>query len=85
MYIKSPGAGVSWTTFVSPFTTYMWLCTIAIIILASFVISVTYYVGRAFDPHDDDDEELHFDFLTVLFISFSAFAQQGKHFNDTHK
>ena len=78
MYIKSPGAGAAWGTFVEPFTSYMWFCTIAMIILGSFVISVTYYVGTKFNG-DDEGEELRFDFGSVLFICFSAFAQQGKY------
>ena len=75
MYIKTTGAEVGWTTFVAPFTMPMWVCTVAIIILGAFVISVTYYVGAKFNKVED----LPFTFGSVLFISFSAFFQQGRY------
>ena len=73
MYIKLPGADVGWSTFVTPFTVPMWVCSIAIIFLGAFVVSVTYYVGKKFN----EVEDLPFTFGSVLFISFSAFFQQG--------
>ena len=73
MYIKSPGAGANWGIFVDPFTSYMWICTVAIIILGAFVVAVTYYVGLKFN----ETEDLPFTFGTVVFISFCAFFQQG--------
>ena len=75
MYIKSPGHGIGWTTFVEPFTIPMWVCTVAIIILGAFVIAVTYYVGKKFN----DVEDLPFTFGSVLFVSFSSFFQQGNY------
>ena len=73
MYIKSPGAGVGWTTFIGPFTPEMWVCTMAMILLAALVVAVTYHIGKKLN----DVEDLPFTFGTTVFISFSGFFQQG--------
>ena len=74
MYIKSPGAGVGWGTFIDPFLPEMWVCTMAMIMLGAFVVAVTYHIGRKFN----DIEDLPFTFGTTVFISFCGFFQQGK-------
>ena len=73
MYIKSPGAGVGWNTFIGPFTPEMWVCTMAMILLAALVVAVTYHIGKKLN----DVEDLPFTFGTTVFISFSGFFQQG--------
>ena len=75
MYIKSPGAGVGWGTFLVPFTPYMWLLSIVMTIIGAFLIALTYHVGRTVN----ETEDLPFTFGTVVFISFAAFSQQGKY------
>ena len=74
MFIKSPGAGVGWGTFVTPMTIEMWICTLLMTIIGSFVVTVTYYIGKKFN----DVEDLPFTFGSVIFMSFSFFFQQGK-------
>ena len=74
MFIKSPGAGVGWGTFVEPMTVEMWICTLLMTIIGSFVVTVTYYIGKKFN----DVEDLPFTFGSVIFMSFSFFFQQGK-------
>ena len=73
MYIKSPGAGVGWGTFIEPFTPGMWVSTLGMILLGAFVVAVTYHVGKKLS----DVEDLPFTFGTTVFISFSGFFQQG--------
>ena len=73
MYIKSPGAGVGWGTFIEPFTPGMWVSTLAIILLGALAVAVTYHIGKKLS----DVEDLPFTFGTTVFISFSGFFQQG--------
>ena len=74
MFIKLPGKGVGWTTFMVPFTVSMWICILAMIIIGAFVVAVTYHVGRKLNEVEDHP----FTFGTAIFISFSAFFQQGR-------
>ena len=74
MYIKSPGQGIGWRTFIDPFNTSMWISSVAMIILGAFVVAVTYHIGKKFN----EVEDLPFTFGSVVFISFCAFFQQGK-------
>ena len=73
MYIKSPGAGVGWGTFIEPFTPGMWVSTLACILLGAMVVAVTYHIGKKLN----EVEDLPFTFGTTVFISFSGFFQQG--------
>ena len=45
MFIKYPGRGTSWTTFIEPFDLYLWLSVICLILLIIMCLFATYCVG----------------------------------------
>merc|ERR550519_2901273 len=45
MFIKYPGRGISWTTFIEPFDIYLWVMILCFIIILTLSLRSTYVLG----------------------------------------
>ena len=74
MFIKYPGRGISWTTFIEPFDIYLWVMILCFIILLTLSLLSTYVLGVE-KKINTDNFSLTNSFITI----WGSQIAQGSH------